>query len=103
MPNTHGYPHQFNLVKGVSIKGCTVFVNYVNSIATEESHVLSEAQINRCSGRFTNTAISGQGTSAMKYYWYNIQMKKPTFTSQGCYNEELDEYVEPTGDNPNNY
>lgn len=103
MPNTHGYPHQFNLVKGVSIKGCTVFVNYVNSIATEESHVLSEAQINRCSGRFINTSISGQGTSAMKYYWYNIQMKKPTFTSQGCYNEELDEYVEPTGDNPNNY
>lgn len=103
MPNTHGYPHQFNLVKGVSIKGCTVFVNYVNSIATEESHVLSEAQINRCSGRFTNTSISGQGTSAMKYYWYNIQMKKPTFTSQGCYNEELDEYVEPTRDNPNNY
>lgn len=103
MPNTHGYPHQFNLVKGVSIKGCTVFVNYVNSIATEESHVLSEAQINRCSGRFINTAISGQGTSAMKYYWYNIQMKKPTFTSQGCYNEELDEYVEPTEDNPNNY
>lgn len=103
MPNTHGYPHQFNLVKGVSIKGCTVFVNYVNSIATEESHVLSEAQINRCSGRFINTSISGQGTSAMKYYWYNIQMKKPTFTSQGCYNEELDEYVEPTEDNPNNY
>lgn len=103
MPNTHGYPHQFNLVKGVSIKGCTIFVNYVNSIATEESHVLSEAQINRCSGRFINTAISGQGTSAMKYYWYNIQMKKPTFTSQGCYNEELDEYVEPTEDNPNNY
>ena len=103
MPNTHGYPHQFNLVKGVSIKGCTVFVNYVNSIATEESHVLSEAQINRCSGRFINTAISGQGTSAMKYYWYNIQMKKSTFTSQGCYNEELDEYVEPTEDNPNNY
>lgn len=103
MPNTHGYPHQFNLVKGVSIKGCTVFVNYVNSIATEESHVLSEAQINRCSGRFINTSISGQGTSAMKYYWYNIQMKNPTFTSQGCYNEELDEYVEPTEDNPNNY
>ena len=103
MPNTHGYPHQFNLVKGVSIKGCTVFVNYVNSIATEESHVLSEAQINRCSGRFINTSISGQGTSAMKYYWYNIQMKKSTFTSQGCYNEELDEYVQPTGDNPNNY
>lgn len=103
MPNTHGYPHQFNLVKGVSIKGCTVFVNYVNSIATEESHVLSEAQINRCSGRFINTSISGQGTSAMKYYWYNIQMKKPTFTSQGCYNEELDEYVQPIGDNPNNY
>ena len=103
MPNTHGYPHQFNLVKGVSIKGCTVFVNYVNSIATEESRVLSEAQINRCSGRFINTAISGQGTSAMKYYWYNIQMKKSTFTSQGCYNEELDEYVEPTEDNPNNY
>ena len=103
MPNTHGYPQQFNLVKGVSIKGCTVFVNYVNSIATEESHVLSEAQINRCSGRFINTSISGQGTSAMKYYWYNIQMKKPTFTSQGCYNEELDEYVQPTGDNPNNY
>ena len=103
MPNTHRYPHQFNLVKGVSIKGCTVFINYVNSIATDESHVLSEAQINRCSGRFTNTTISGQGTSAMKYYWYNIQMKKPIFTSQGCYNEELDEYVEPTEDNPNNY
>ena len=103
MPNTHRYPHQFNLVKGVSIKGCTVFINYVNSIATDESHILSEAQINRCSGRFTNTAISGQGTSAMKYYWYNIQMKNPTFTSQGCYNEELDEYVEPTEDNPNNY
>lgn len=103
MPNTHGYPHQFNLVKGVSIKGCTVFINYVNSIATDESHVLSEAQINRCSGRFTNAAISGQGTSAMKYYWYNIQMKNPIFTSQGCYNEELDEYVEPTDDNPNKY
>lgn len=103
MPNTHKYPHQFNLVKGVSIKGCTVFINYVNSIATEESHVLSEAQINRCSGRFTNAAISGQGTSAMKYYWYNIQMKNPIFTSQGCYNEELDEYVEPTDGNPNKY
>lgn len=103
MPNTHKYPHQFNLVKGVSIKGCTVFINYVNSIATDESHVLSEAQINRCSGRFTNAAISGQGTSAMKYYWYNIQMKNPIFTSQGCYNEELDEYVEPTDDNPNKY
>lgn len=103
MPNTHRYPHQFNLVKGVSIKECTVFINYVNSIATDESHILSEAQINRCSGRFTNTSISGQGTSAMKYYWYNIQMKNPTFTSQGCYNEELDEYVEPTEDNPNNY
>lgn len=103
MPNTHGYPHQFNLVKGVSIKGCTVFINYVNSIATDESHILSEAQINRCSGRFTNAAISGQGTSAMKYYWYNIQMKNPIFTSQGCYNEELDEYVEPTDGNPNKY
>ncbi len=103
MPNTHRYPHQFNLVKGVSIKGCTVFINYVNSIATDESRVLSEAQINRCSGRFTNASISGQGTSAMKYYWYNIQMKNPIFTSQGCYNEELDEYVEPTEDNPNNY
>lgn len=103
MPNTHRYPHQFNLVKGVSIKGCTVFINYVNSIATDESHVLSEAQINRCSGRFTNAKISGQGTSAMKYYWYNIQMKNPTFTSQGCYNEELDEYVEPTDGNPNKY
>lgn len=103
MPNTHKYPHQFNLVKGVSIKGCTVFINYVNSIATDESHILSEAQINRCSGRFTNAAISGQGTSAMKYYWYNIQMKNPIFTSQGCYNEELDEYVEPTDDNPNKY
>lgn len=103
MPNTHKYPHQFNLVKGVSIEGCTVFINYVNSIATDESHVLSEAQINRCSGRFTNAAISGQGTSAMKYYWYNIQMKNPIFTSQGCYNEELDEYVEPTDDNPNKY
>lgn len=103
MPNTHKYPHQFNLVKGVSIKGCTVFINYVNSIATDESHVLSEAQINRCSGRFTNAAISGQGTSAMKYYWYNIQMKNPIFTSQGCYNEELDEYVEPTDGNPNKY
>lgn len=103
MPNTHKYPHQFNLVKGVDIKNCTVFVNYVNSIATEENHVLSEAQINRCSGRFTNATISGQGTSAMKYYWYNIQMKKPLFTSQGCYNEELDDYVEPTEDNPNKY
>lgn len=103
MPNTHKYPHQFNLVKGVSIKNCTVFINYVNSIATDASHVLTDAQINRCSGRFTNAAISGQGTSAMKYYWYNIQMKKPIFTSQGCYNEELDDYVEPVGDNPNNY
>ena len=69
MPNTHRYPHQFNLVKGVSIKGCTVFINYVNSIATEESHVLSEAQINRCSGRFTNATISGQVPR------YNIPMK----------------------------
>lgn len=103
MPNTHRYPNQFNLVKGVSIKNCTVFINYVNSAATEESHILSEAQINRCSGRFTKATISGQGTSAMKYYWYNIQMKNPLFTSQGCYNEELDDYVEPTEDNPNNY
>ncbi len=110
MPNTHRYPNQFNLVKGVSIECCTVFVNYVNSIATETSHVLTEAQINRCSGRFTNIDISGQGTSAMKYYWYNIQMKKTKaenkkthFTSQGCYNEELDDYVEPTEGNPNNY
>lgn len=103
MPNTHKYPNQFNLVKGVSIKNCTVFINYVNSAATEESHILSEAQINRCSGRFTKATISGQGTSAMKYYWYNIQMKNPLFTSQGCYNEELDDYVEPTEDNPNNY
>lgn len=110
MPNTHRYPNQFNLVKGVAIEGCTVFVNYVNSIATEENHVLSEAQINRCSGRFTDVSISGQGTSAMKYYWYNIQMKKTKvegkktyFTSQGCYSEELDDYVEPTGDNPNKY
>ena len=103
MPNTHRYPNQFNLVKGVSIDNCTVFINYVNSVATEESHILSEAQINRCSGRFTKATISGQGTSAMKYYWYNIQMKNPLFTSQGCYNEELDDYVEPTEDNPNNY
>lgn len=110
MPNTHGYPHQFNLVKGVSIEGCTVFVNYVNSIATEASHILTEAQINRCSGRFTNVDVSGQGTSAMKYYWYNIQMKKTKaenkkthFTSQGCYNEELDDYIEPTEGNPNKY
>ncbi len=103
MPNTHRYPNQFNLVKGKSIDNCTVFINYVNSAATEESHILSEAQINRCSGRFTKATISGQGTSAMKYYWYNIQMKNPLFTSQGCYNEELDDYVEPTEDNPNNY
>ena len=103
MPNTHRYPNQFNLVKEVSIKNCTVFINYVNSAATEESHILSEVQINRCSGRFTKATISGQGTSAMKYYWYNIQMKNPLFTSQGCYNEELDDYVEPTEDNPNNY
>lgn len=103
MPNTHRYPNQFNLVKGVSIDNCTVFINYVNSVATEENHILSEAQINRCSGRFTKATISGQGTSAMKYYWYNIQMKNPIFTSQGCYNEELDEYVEPTDSNPNNY
>ena len=104
------YPHQFSLVKGDSLEGCTVFVNYVNSIATNNAHVLTEAQLNRCSGRFTNVAISGQGTSAMKYYWYNIQMKKTKvegkktyFTSQGCYNEELDDYVQPTGDNPNKY
>lgn len=104
------YPHQFSLVKGDSLEGCTVFVNYVNSIATNNAHVLTEAQLNRCSGRFTNVVISGQGTSAMKYYWYNIQMKKTKvegkktyFTSQGCYNEELDDYVQPTGDNPNKY
>lgn len=104
------YPHQFSLVKGDSLEGCTVFVNYVNSIATNDAHVLTEAQLNRCSGRFTNVAVSGQGTSAMKYYWYNIQMKKTKvegkktyFTSQGCYNEELDDYVQPTGDNPNKY
>lgn len=104
------YPHQFSLVKGDSLEGCTVFVNYVNSIATNDAHVLTEAQLNRCSGRFTDVAVSGQGTSAMKYYWYNIQMKKTKvegkktyFTSQGCYNEELDDYVQPTGDNPNKY
>ena len=104
------YPHQFSLVKGDSLEGCTVFVNYVNSIATNDTHVLTEAQLNRCSGRFTDVAVSGQGTSAMKYYWYNIQMKKTKvegkktyFTSQGCYDEELDDYIQPTGDNPNKY
>lgn len=103
IPNSHQYPNQFNLEKGESIKDCTVFINYVNSIATDSDHILTDAQINRCSGRFTNAAVSGQGTSAMKYYWYNIQMKKPKFTSQGCYDEELDDYVEPTDGNPNNY
>lgn len=97
------YPYQFSLVKGKVLEGCTVFVNYVNSIATDDAHKLTDAQINRCSGRFTNANVSGQGTSAMKYYWYNIQMKKPKFTSQGCYSEELDDYVEPTDENPNNY
>ena len=103
IPKSNQYPNQFNLEKGESIKDCTVFINYVNSIATDSDHLLTDAQINRCSGRFTNAAVSGQGTSAMKYYWYNIQMKKPKFTSQGCYNEELDDYVEPTDENPNNY
>lgn len=102
MPKGKPYPNQFNLVKGGSIKGCTVFINYVNSEFTDTDHILTEEQINRCSGRFTNAAISGQGTSAMKYYWYNIQMKKPTFTSQGCYDEATNEYVKPI-ENPNNY
>lgn len=102
IPSQYKYPHQFNLVKGKSLSNCTVFIDYVNSEATDSSHILKDEQINRCSGRFTNASISGQGTSAMKYYWYNIQMKKPKFTSKGCYNEELDDYIQPE-ENPNNY
>lgn len=102
LPNKYKYPQQFNLKKGVSLSNCTVFINYVNNGINDTAHKLTDEQINRCSGRFTNASLSGQGTSAMKYYWYNIQMKKPKFTSKGCYDEETDEYIQPE-ENPNNY
>lgn len=104
IPSAYKYPQQFNLKKGVSLSNCTVFINYVNNGINDTAHKLTEEQINRCSGRFTKASLSGQGTSAMKYYWYNIQMKKPKFTSKGCYDEETDEYIEPEAENnPNNY
>ena len=102
LPSAYKYPQQFNLKKGDSLKNCTVFINYVNNGINDTAHKLTDEQINKCSGRFTAAALSGQGTSAMKYYWYNIQMKKPKFTSKGCYNEETDEYALPET-NPNNY
>jgi len=31
------------LKKGEVLEGCTVFINYVNSIATDSSHILTDA------------------------------------------------------------
>lgn len=101
LPKTVKYPHQFNTIKGDKYKNCTLFVDYVNNKSNPMLDI-SEQEINKCSGRFTDCEIKGQGTSAMKYYWYNIQTKSKKFTSKACYDENLQEYVEPDSpDDPN--
>lgn len=101
LPKTVKYPHQFNTIKDNKYKNCTLFVNYVNNKSNPMLDI-SEQEINKCSGRFTDCEIKGQGTSAMKYYWYNIQTKSKKFTSKACYDKNLQEYIEPNGlDDPN--
>ena len=94
LPKTVKYPHQFNTIKKDKYKNCTLFVDYVNNKSNPMLDI-SEQEINKCSGRFINCEIKGQGTSAMKYYWYNIQTKSKKFTSKACYDENLQEYVKP--------
>lgn len=100
LPKTVKYPHQFNTVKDDRYKNCTLFVDYVNNKSNPMLDI-SEQEINKCSGRFIDCEIKGQGTSAMKYYWYNIQTKSKKFTSKACYDENLQEYVEPDSLDPN--
>lgn len=100
LPKTVKYPHQFNTVKDDRYKNCTLFVDYVNNKSNPMLDI-SEQEINKCSGRFIDCEIKGQGTSAMKYYWYNIQTKSKKFTSKACYDENLQEYVEPDSPDPN--
>lgn len=100
LPKTVKYPHQFNTVKDDRYKNCTLFVDYVNNKSNPMLDI-SEQEINKCSGRFIDCEIKGQGTSAMKYYWYNIQTKSKKFTSKACYDENLQEYVEPNSLDPN--
>ena len=95
LPKTVKYPHQFNAVKDDKFKNCTLFVDYVNN-KNYPFLDISEEEINKCSGRFTDCEIKGQGTSAMKYYWYNIQTKSKKFTSKSCYDEIQQQYVEPS-------
>lgn len=95
MPKGKSYIHQFNAIKDTKIQDCTVFVNYVNNVKLPTQ--LTAEQISRSSGRFTGVELKGQGTSAMKYYWWNISMKGK-FTSQGCYDQIEQIYVEPEGD-----
>lgn len=100
LPKTVKYPHQFNTVKDDRYENCTLFVDYVNNKSNPMLDI-SEQEINKCSGRFIDCEIKGQGTSAMKYYWYNIQTKSKKFTSKACYDENLQEYVEPDSLDPN--
>ena len=101
LPKTVKYPHQFNTIKSDKYKNCTLFVDYVNNKSNPMLDI-SEQEINKCSGRFINCEIKGQGTSAMKYYWYNIQTKSKKFTSKACYDENLQEYVKPNSLNDPN-
>lgn len=92
VPKGNQYLHQFSATKNTKLQDCTVFVNYVNNEKLPTQ--LSEEQIAKSSGRFTGVELKGQGTSAMKYYWYNTSMKGK-FTSQGCYDQIEQIYVEP--------
>lgn len=92
VPKGNQYLHQFSATKNTKLQDCTVFVNYVNNEKLPTQ--LSEEQIAKSSGRFTGVELKGQGTSAMKYYWYNTSMKGK-FTSQGCYDQIEQTYIEP--------
>ena len=92
IPKGSQYIHQFSATKDTKVRDCTVFVNYVNN---EKLPIqLTEAQIAKSSGRFTGVELKGQGTSAMKYYWYNTSMKGK-FTSHGCYDQVEQVYTQP--------
>lgn len=92
VPKGNQYLHQFSATKSTKLQDCTVFVNYVNNEKLPTQ--LSEEQIAKSSGRFTGVELKGQGTSAMKYYWYNTSMKGK-FTSQGCYDQIEQAYIKP--------
>ena len=92
IPKGSQYIHQFSATKDTKVRDCTVFVNYVNNEKLPLQ--LTEAQIAKSSGRFTGVELKGQGTSAMKYYWYNTSMKGK-FTSHGCYDQVEQVYVQP--------